>query len=160
MDADSRSEGPYYSAAEPVPARSSDASPPRLHAAALAAAVRPILPDAAMMRGIPVVRDLCRASLALYEELVHDEKLKFFFEQRGALYVNSTAVGFEKSRRDVALRAEHGLEVRILTGREAHGIEPAVLESAAGACYYPEDAHGDSHLFVTSLGARLPNLGV
>ncbi len=94
-----------------------------------------------MMRGIPVVRDLCRASLALYEELARDEKLKFDFEQRGALYVSSTDAGFEKSKRDAALLAEHGLEVRILTGREAHGIEPAVLESAVGAVYYPEDAH-------------------
>ena len=113
-----------------------------------------------MMRGIPVLRDLCRASLALYEELSREEKLNFYFEQRGGLYVNSTDAGFEKSGRDAALLAKHGLEVRILTGRQAHEIEPAVLELAAGATYCPQDAHGDSHLFVTTLAGLLPNLGV
>jgi D-amino-acid dehydrogenase len=106
-----------------------------------------------MMRGIPVLRDLCRASLGLYEELVRDEKLDFHFERRGALYVNSTNGGFEKSKRDAELLAKHGLEVRILSGREAHEMEPAVLESVPGAIYYPEDAHGDSHLFVTGWAA-------
>jgi D-amino-acid dehydrogenase len=113
-----------------------------------------------MMRGIPILRDLCRASLALYEELVRTERLEFYFERRGALCVNSTDAGFEKAKRDADLLVSHGFEIKVLTGLEAHEMEPAVLETVRGAIYYPEDAHGDSHLFVTGLGRLLPKLGV
>jgi len=113
-----------------------------------------------MMRGIPVLRDLCRASLALYEELARSENLEFCFERRGTLYVNSTDIGFEKSKREAELLAGFGFDSRLLTGPQAHALEPAVLESVKGAVYYPEDAHGDSHLFVTGLGRLLPKCGV
>jgi D-amino-acid dehydrogenase len=110
-------------------------------------------------RGIPTLRDLCRASLALFEEMVCSEGLKFHYERRGTLYVNSTDAGFEKTRKTAELLARHGFHSRVLTGREAHALEPALIENLSGAAYYPEDAHGDSYLFVTSLASRLPALG-
>lgn len=113
----------------------------------------------AMMRGIPILRDLCRASLALYEELLRTENLEFHFERRGTLYVNSTDTGFEKSQRESELLAGYGFDSRILTGRQAHELEPAVLQTVKGAVYYPEDAHGDCHSFVTGLGRLLPKYG-
>lgn len=113
-----------------------------------------------VLRGIPVLRDLCRASMVLYEELVREENLEFHFERRGTLYVNSTDVGFDKAKREAELLVRHGFEVKVLTGREAHEVEPAVVETVRGAIYYPEDAHGDCYLFVIGLGLLLPRLGV
>jgi D-amino-acid dehydrogenase len=111
-------------------------------------------------RGIPVLRDLCRASLDLFLELARAENLQFHFERRGSLYVNSTDAGFEKNRQTAALLTRYGFESRVLTGREAHALEPALVENLPGAVYYPEDAHGDSYLFVTCMADLLPRLGV
>ncbi len=93
-----------------------------------------------MMRGIPVLRDLCRASMVLYEELVRTENLEFHFERRGTLYVNSTDAGFDKAKREADLLVRHGFEVKVLTGREAHEMEPAVVKTVRGAIYYPRTA--------------------
>ncbi len=113
-----------------------------------------------MLRGIPVLRDLCRASLTLFEEVARAEDLQFHYERRGILYVSSTDAGFEKTKHSAELLARHGFESRALTGPETHALEPAVLETVRGALYYPEDAHGDSYLFVTGLARILPKLGV
>ena len=113
-----------------------------------------------MLRGIPVVRDLCRTSMALFEDLVREERLEFYYERRGLLYVNSSAAGFAKARRDAELLGRYGFESRVLEGRGVCEMEPAVRETVAGGVFYPEDAHGDSNLFVTDLARRLPPLGV
>jgi D-amino-acid dehydrogenase len=113
-----------------------------------------------MRSSLPVVRDLCRASLLLYEDLVRTEHLQFYFEKRGSLYVNSTDAGFEKTVRDATLMRDFGFEPRVLSGSEVSTLEPAVRSSVRGAVFYPDDAHGDCRLFVTGMSRILSRLGV
>ncbi|MSO23672.1 MAG: FAD-dependent oxidoreductase [Acidobacteria bacterium] len=113
-----------------------------------------------MKRAIPVLRDLGRASLALFKELEATEGLSFDFRQRGLLNVYSSRAGFEEGKEEAELLARHGLEPRILTGSQARELEPALLNRVLGAVYFPEDAHGDSYGFVTAMGEVIKRLGV
>lgn len=113
-----------------------------------------------MERAIPVLRDLGRASLLLFRELAATEDLSFGFEQRGMMSVYTTAAGLEEGREEAEIMARHDLELRILTGDEARELEPALDRRVVGALFSPEDAHGDSHRFVTGLGEALGKHGV
>lgn len=113
-----------------------------------------------MERAIPVLRDLGRASLLLFRELAATEDLSFDFEQRGLMSVYTTAAGLEEGREEAEIMARHDLELEILTGDEARQLEPALNRRVVGALYSAEDAHGNSHRFVTGLGDALPKHGV
>lgn len=113
-----------------------------------------------MERAIPVLRDLGRASLLLFRELAATEELGFDFEQRGLMSVYTTAAGLEEGREEAEIMARHNLELEILTGDEARELEPALNRRVVGALYSAEDAHGNSHRFVTGLGEALPKHGV
>ena len=106
------------------------------------------------------MRDLGRASLLLFRELAATEDLSFGFEQRGMMSVYTTAAGLEEGREEAEIMARHDLELRILTGDEARELEPALDRRVVGALFSAEDAHGDSHRFVTGLGEALGKHGV
>lgn len=113
-----------------------------------------------MERAIPVLRDLGRASLLLFRELAASEDLDFDFEQRGLMSVFSTDAGLEEGREEAEIMARHDLELEVLTGDQARELEPALNRRVVGALYSAEDAHGNSHRFVTGLGEALPKHGV
>lgn len=113
-----------------------------------------------MERAIPVLRDLGRASLLLFRELVSSEDLSFDFEQRGLMSVYTTPSGLEEGREEAEIMARHDLDLKVLTGDQARELEPALNQSVVGALYSPEDAHGNSHRFVTGLGEALGKHGV
>jgi D-amino-acid dehydrogenase len=104
---------------------------------------------------IPVLRDLTRSSLKLFEELIDDEQLSFNLDRRGLMSVYTTEAGFEKGRREAALLTKHGFDSKILDGRQARALEPALVESIAGVVYHAEDAHGDSYRFVQQMAGAL-----
>jgi D-amino-acid dehydrogenase len=56
--------------------------------------------------------------------------------------------------------ARHGLDLQILSGNQARELEPALNRRVVGALYSAEDAHGNSHRFVTGLGEALGKHGV
>ena len=113
-----------------------------------------------MERAIPVLRDLGRASLLLFRELAATEALSFDFEQRGLMSVYTTEAGLEEGREEAEIMARHGLDLQVLSGEQAREMEPALNRRVVGALYSAEDAHGDSHRFVTGLGATLGRHGV
>ena len=113
-----------------------------------------------MERAIPVLRDLGRASLLLFRELAATEGLSFDFEQRGLMSVYTTDAGMEEGREEAEIMARHDLDLQVLSGDQARELEPALNRRVMGALYSAEDAHGDSHRFVTGLGETLGRHGV
>ena len=113
-----------------------------------------------MERAIPVLRDLGRASLLLFRELAATEGLSFDFEQRGLMSVYTTDAGMEEGREEAEIMARHDLDLQVLSGDQARELEPALNRRVVGALYSAEDAHGDSHRFVTGLGETLGRHGV
>lgn len=113
-----------------------------------------------MERAIPVLRDLGRASLLLFQELTVAEGLSFDFKQRGLMSVYSTPAGLEEGKEEAEVMANHGLDLRVLTGDQARELEPALKDTVVGAVYSAEDAHGNSFQFVTGLGESIKKLGV
>lgn len=113
-----------------------------------------------MNAAIPVLRDLSRASLRLYEELISTEGLSFDYERRGLLSVYTTKESLVKGQREAQLLADHGFKPRLLDGNQARGLEPALRRSVIGAVYYEEDAHGDCYKFVSQIGEAVKRLGV
>lgn len=113
-----------------------------------------------MERAIPVLRDLGRASLLLFQELAATEELSFDFEQRGLMSVYTTVAGLEEGRAEAEIMARHDLDLKVLTGDQARELEPALNRRVVGALHSAEDAHGNSHRFVTGLGEALGKHGV
>jgi len=116
--------------------------------------------EKALDAAIPILRDLSRASLKLYEELMARESLSFDYERRGLLAVYKTAEAFSKGRREADRLAQHGLKPEILDGERARRREPALHESIVGAIYYAEDAHGDCYEFVKQMAEASQKIGV
>ncbi len=116
--------------------------------------------EEAMNRAIPVLRDLSRASMKLYEELVSVERLSFDYGHRGLLNVYKSDEGFNKGKREAELLAKHGFKPRIMDGKQARDLEPTLRECVIGAIYYDEDAHGDCYQFVLQLSEASTKLGV
>ena len=113
----------------------------------------------AVNRVIPILRDLSRASLALFEELIAAEGLTFDFERRGLLGVYKTEAGFAKGLREAELLRRHGFVPKVLDGNEARKLEPALGE-IRGAVYHEEDAHGNCYRFVREMSEAARRSGV
>jgi glycine/D-amino acid oxidase-like deaminating enzyme len=82
--------------------------------------------EEALNAAIPILRDLSRASMKLYEELISREGLSFDYEHRGLLAVYKTAEDFSKGRREADRLAKHNFKPEILDGERARRREPAL----------------------------------
>ena len=108
---------------------------------------------------VPLIRDLQRASLALFRELVKAEKLDCHFEQRGGLTVFLTERGFEHGRHEAAALQRFGLQMAVLDGAAIRELETAVHPNVIGGIHSQEDAHITPDLFVTGLAAAAQTYG-
>lgn len=111
-------------------------------------------------RALPVLRDLHRASLALYRELVTLHRLACGFEERGLLVLYRTPEGLEAGSREMEALAEHGIAGEVVAGSGLMEREPSVLPDLAGGVFYPEDAHVTPGEFVAALARTAQGLGV
>lgn len=110
-------------------------------------------------RAVPLLRDLQRASLQLYRQIVEQEGLACHFEQRGGLALYRTAEGFAHGQEEAAQLAGFGLRVSVLEPAAALALEPAVRPDIAGALHFEEDAHITPHLFVQGLARAAERRG-
>jgi D-amino-acid dehydrogenase len=115
--------------------------------------------DAHVRRSLPVLRDLSRASLALYRELAALPALEFGFCEDGALAVYRTSAGLEHGHREAAVLEAAGITARVLDGAGARALEPALRTDVVGAVHFPGDAHVTPDRFVRGLARAAEGLG-
>lgn len=111
-------------------------------------------------RSIPVLRDLSRASLALYRELAALPGLDFGFREDGALAVFRTAAGLEHGRHEADVLRAAGIDATVLDAKAAREVEPALGRAVAGAVHFPGDAHLAPDRFVRGLARVMERSGV
>lgn len=108
---------------------------------------------------MPILLQLARRSLSLYQELAERKDCEFGFQKRGLLMVFDS----ERGRQHCLEEAHHAhaldLEARVLDPRELAILEPEIRIKASGAVYYPGDAHLSPGRFVDALTRTILSQG-
>ncbi len=100
---------------------------------------------------VPILRDMQRASLDLYRELIAEEAIACHFQQNGGLALYRTAEGLQHGADEARQMREFGLQMRVLDGPQARALEPSIHPDVLGAVHFEEDAFLTPHLFVEGL---------
>jgi len=111
-------------------------------------------------RGAPVLRDLCLASRALFEEFSDLTRNEFLLEKQGLLMLCKTARALEHEHDYVRLANELGVEARLLNAAESAAFDPGVRMEIAGSVFFPIDCHLSPRRFMTALTQLLHTAGV
>lgn len=107
-----------------------------------------------------VLGQLGRLSLDCWEEILGAEGIDCGWERRGWLDVYRTSAGGEHAAGDSRTVASHGFAAHARAGEELRREDPAFADDVLGAVHYPQSAFLDPGRFLTSLAARLAELGV
>ena len=105
----------------------------------------------AFHKAIPLLRDMQRASLQLYGELIAREKIDCHFKTSGGLSLCLTERGYARAQHEVDEMQNFGLKMALLNREAVQALEPAVHPDVVGGIHYQEDAHLDPALFVNGL---------
>lgn len=110
--------------------------------------------------GFAALAALSGLSLTLFEELLEQGEVDFYYERRGGWLLYLTEAGLAGGRRDAEQLRAAGFPVEVLGGDETREREPAFSDRVRGALFLPGDAHGLSLGFAESLTATLQRMGV
>ncbi|MBI3855990.1 MAG: FAD-dependent oxidoreductase, partial [Planctomycetes bacterium] len=99
-------------------------------------------------RATPLLRDLHRASLALYDELAKIDGFAFNYAREGLLLLFRTAQGFEEGLEEGKHLQEAGIASTALTPGDVVARVPRARPGLAGGILFPGDAHLDPLAFV------------
>ena len=116
--------------------------------------------EAIVRKAIPVLRDLIRASLSLYEQLSAIDGFDFGYQRNGLLVVARSRHGLEEMKKEADLLKEYGIDSKGLDPAEVHKLEPTLLPSLCGGILFPEDAQLLPAEFVRGLAGVVEGLGV
>lgn len=108
---------------------------------------------------MPVVRDLHRASLALYEQIVAERGLRCGFARHGMLMLFRTRAGLAAGIREARLVAERGVAAEPLDEAAVREKVPCARPGVVGGVFYPEDAQVTPGEFVRALAGVAAQLG-
>jgi len=112
-------------------------------------------------RAAPILRDLCLASRALFEELDDVAGHVFELKKEGLLNLCKTQQGLDHEAHGLARIAnELGVEAKVLDARQTAALEPGTKLDIAGSVYFPIDAHLTPWRFAQSLTELLQEMGV
>ncbi len=110
---------------------------------------------ARMQRSLLALRDLSLASVALFEEIAAIDGLDIGFEKKGSLMIYGTEKGLEGGIEEAGILSEKGIRTEILNPGDLKKLDPAARYNAAGAVYYPQDAHLVPAKFVRELARHV-----
>ena len=110
-------------------------------------------------RAIPLFRDMQRASLILYQDVVAREGLACFFEQIGGINLYRSPASFRREARELALLREFGLAFRELDAAEVREIVPSVRPDIEVGILHQEDGHLSPARFVRQLAEKVQQQG-
>lgn len=110
---------------------------------------------ARMHRSLLVLRDLNLASVGLFEEIAAIDGLDFGFEKKGSLMVYATEKGLAGGIEEAGILSEKGIRTEILDPGGLRRLDPMANYQAAGAVYYPQDAHLVPAKFVRELARHV-----
>lgn len=113
----------------------------------------------AVHAAVPLFRDMQRASLDLYRQIIPEEGIECHFEQAGGLELFRDVGRFAQARQEVEEMQAFGLDMRLLDREAVRALEPAVHPEVVGGIHYREDAHLDPALFVEGLAAAARRYG-
>ena len=111
-------------------------------------------------RSAPVLRDLNLASRACFEELAGLTDNAFGLVMKGLLCLCKTVHRLEEEARTAAQARQLGLNVEVLTARQASELEPNLRMEIEGAVYFHDDCHLIPARFMAALKQQLVKLGV
>jgi len=111
-------------------------------------------------RSAPLLRDLNLASRACFVELAELTGNAFGFETKGLLCLCKTEHRLEEEVRTAGQARQLGLNVEVLTARQATELDPHLRLDIVGAVYFRDDCHLIPALFMAALKQQLVKLGV
>ena len=100
---------------------------------------------------VPFLRDMQRASLAQFQEIIVREQLTTHFTTGGGLALYRTEEGLAHGLAEAQHMQHFGLQMQILDAAAARALEPAIHPAVLGAVHFAEDAFITPHLFVQGL---------
>jgi D-amino-acid dehydrogenase len=110
-------------------------------------------------RAAPLLRDLCLASRASYEEFAAQSGADFGFVREGLLLLCRTQQTFAHETEAAAHARRLGMPAEVHSPAEAIALEPIIRTDLAGAIYYPLDCHLAPDLLMTWLERAVVRLG-
>jgi D-amino-acid dehydrogenase len=111
-------------------------------------------------RAAPVLRDLCLASRALFEEFADLTGNEFLLEKQGLLMLCKTARALAHEGELVRRAHALGIEAKVLTAAETSAFDAGVRMDIAGSVFFPIDCHLSPRRFMTSVTQLLHTAGV
>lgn len=106
-----------------------------------------------------VMAPLGKDGLALFDELIEEERIECGYRREGFYEVCSSASGLSSARHESGVIREHGYEPEDLDGDELRRREPELGPMAIGGVYYPEAATLDPARFLKRLTSAAERLG-
>ena len=111
-------------------------------------------------RAMPVLHQLGRRSVELFDEIIQKEKIECHFELGGWLQAYTTEAGLRDGVHEAEVVAPVGVESRRIGREELASFEPALSDEVIGGVYYPGDGKLEPGLFVTEVARILESRGV
>jgi D-amino-acid dehydrogenase len=110
-------------------------------------------------RAIPRLRDMQRASLDLFRQIIAEEAIACDFEEKGGLLAFRSEKALEAGLAHAEHMASFGLKLKALDAAAIHDLEPTLHPEVKGGVQHLEDAFLTPHKFVFGLAEAAKRRG-